>query len=125
MPVTHYPAIIDRSASGFGVSFPDFPGVIAAGDTPSEAAVNGEKALALHVQGLGKVALPAPSDIAAIEPVEGADDVARILVRVDTPGKVARVLISIDEGLLAQIDRADSNRSRFLADAAREKLVAG
>lgn len=124
MPATYYPAVIDRSASGFGVSFPDFPGCIAAGDTPSEAAINAEAALALHIDGMVKDGddVPDPSDVAAIEEVEGADDVARILVRVERPAKVERVLVSIERNLLRAIDAVAPNRSAFLADAARAAL---
>lgn len=126
MPATYYPAVIDRSVSGFGVSFPDFPGCIANGATPNEAALNAEAALALHVEAMAKDgdALPLPSSLEDIEPVDGADDVARILVRVDAPSKVTRVLVSIDEGLLRAIDAVASNRSAWIADAARARLAA-
>lgn len=127
MPATFYPAIIDRSASGFGVTFPDFPGCIANGDSANEAALNAEAALALHVEAMvkDKNELPAPSALDSIEEIEGADDVARLLVRVDTPAKVERVLISLDTGLLRAIDAVASNRSAWIADAARAALVSG
>lgn len=120
MPATYYPAVIDRSASGFGVSFPDFPGLIAGGATVQEAALNAELGLALHLKGLfdDKDPAPAPSDIDAIEPVEGADDVARILVRAEVPGKFSRIQITLEDSLLAAIDAQSSNRSGFLAQAA-------
>ena len=126
MPATYYPAVIDRSASGFGVTFPDFPGCVANGASPNEAALNAEAALALHVQSMAKDgdALPVPSSLDDIEEVEGADDVARILVRVEAPAKVTRVLVSIDEGLLRAIDAVASNRSAWIADAARARLAA-
>lgn len=125
MPATYYPAVIDRSASGFGVTFPDFPGCVANGASPNEAALNAEAALALHVQSMAKDgdALPPPSSLDDIEEVEGADDVARILVRVEAPAKVTRVLVSIDEGLLRAIDAVASNRSAWIADAARAWLA--
>jgi|GEM_PF-276139 len=124
MPATYYPAVIDRSASGFGVTFPDFPGCIANGDTANEAALNAEAALALHVEAMvkDKDELPAPSTLDSIEEIEGADDVARLLIRVDTPAKVERVLISLDTGLLRAIDAVASNRSAWIADAARMSL---
>ncbi len=43
---------------------------------------------------------------------------------VEALGRAVRVQVSIEEGLLARIDRAAPNRSRFLAEAAREKLAA-
>ena len=36
--------------SCYGISFPDFPGCISAGDTMDEAIANGGEALASHVQ---------------------------------------------------------------------------
>lgn len=127
MPATYYPAIIDRSASGYGVTFPDFPGCIANGATVGEACISAESALSFHVASMvrDKNDIPLPSEIDAIEEVEGADDVARIMVRVDLPAKVARVLVSIDENLLRAIDAVAVNRSAFLADAARAALRNG
>ena len=125
MPATYYPAVVDRSASGYGVTFPDFPGCIAAGDTVQEAAENAESALAFHVDAMraDKDAIPLPSDLDSIEPVDGAEDVARLLVRVDLPGKFQRIQVTMDEGLLAMIDRVSHNRSGFLAEAARAALL--
>jgi predicted RNase H-like HicB family nuclease len=127
MPATYYPAIIDRSKSGFGVSFPDFPGCIAAGDNLNAAALNAEAALAMHVEEMvkDKDPLPEPSRFEDIDPVEGADDVANILVRVDAPAKVERVLISLDANLLRAIDSVAPNRSAWVADAARAALQRG
>lgn len=127
MPATYYPAIIDRSASGFGASFPDFPGCVAAGATVNEAAINAEAALGFHVEAMAKDgdAIPAPSDFAEVVKLEEPDDVVGLMVRVDVPAKVARVLVSIDENLLRRIDAVASNRSAFLADAARAALSAG
>ena len=126
MPAVYYPAVIDRSATGYGVTFPDFPGCVASGATIAEACVSAELALAFHVDGMlkDKDAIPDPSDPADIEAVEGAEDVARVMVRIERPAKVARVLVSIDENLLRAIDNVASNRSAFLADAARAALAA-
>ena len=123
MPATYYPAILDRSASGFGASFVDFPGCIAAGETASEAALNAEAALAMHVEAMvkDKDELPLPSSLDELEKQDG--DVATVLVRVDTPVKVERVLVSIDSNLLRAIDAVASNRSAFMADAARAHLA--
>jgi hypothetical protein len=68
--------------------------------------------------------LPDPSDIDAIVAADGSDEVGRILLRGDRPGKAVRVQVSMDEGLLARIDRVAANRSRFLSDAARAALAA-
>jgi predicted RNase H-like HicB family nuclease len=49
--------------SHFGVSFPDFPGVVTAGATLDDARAMAEEALALHIEGLVEdgLAIPEPS----------------------------------------------------------------
>jgi predicted RNase H-like HicB family nuclease len=124
MPAIYYPAIVDRSTSGYGVSFPDFAGVTANGRTISDACSRAEMALAFHIDTMtkDKDTIPEPSSIDDIEAVEGADDVAFVMVRAEVAPKVARVLVSIDENLLRGIDAVAPNRSAFLADAARARL---
>jgi len=49
----HYIGLIHQEAgSDYGVSFPDFPGVVTAGMSLDDAQVMAEEALALHVDGL-------------------------------------------------------------------------
>ncbi|WP_353203866.1 type II toxin-antitoxin system HicB family antitoxin [Sphingomonas sp.] len=126
MTAVYYPAIIERGAHGYGVFFPDLPGCVSAGDTLQDAARNAEEALDLHLSGLAEdgVAFPAPSDLDAIPTDPDVIEAARMLVRGEQPGRSVRVQVSIDEGLLARIDRVAPNRSGFLADAARVALAA-
>lgn len=126
MATVHYPAIIERGPEGFGVYFPDLPGCVSAGRTVQEAALGAEEALAGHLAVMAEYgdAIPDASDIEAIEAEKGSEEVARILVRGERPGKAVRVQISMDEGLLARIDRIAGNRSRFIAEAAAAKLAA-
>lgn len=60
----------------------------------------------------------------AIEVDPDVEEVARILVRGERRGKAVRINITLDEGLIAAIDRVAENRSGFLADAARAALAA-
>ena len=128
MPVRYYPAIVERGREGFGVFFPDLPGCTSAGDTIQEAALGAEEALQGHVEVTAEhgEAIPEPSDLGAISAGPEIDEVARILVRVEVPGRAARVNISLPEDLLAAIDRrakqAGYTRSGLLAHAAREIL---
>lgn len=126
MATVYYPAIIERGPESFGVYFPDLPGCVSAGRTVQEAALGAEEALNGHLSVMAEYgdAIPQPSELDAIEADEGSDEVGRILVRGERPGKAVRVQVTIEEGLLARIDRAASNRSRFLADAARAALAA-
>ena len=53
---------------GYGISFPDFPGCISAGETLDEAVKMGTEALAAHAEVMrdyGEV-IPAPRDLDAI-----------------------------------------------------------
>lgn len=62
----HYIGLIHKEAeSDFGVSFPDFPGLVTAGATLDEACIMGEQALAFHVDGLVEdgEAIPSPSSL--------------------------------------------------------------
>jgi len=125
MATVYYPAIIERDEHGFGVFFPDLPGCVSAGDTMQEAAEGAEEALSGHLAVSAEhgdaIPDPTPLDLVAVDP--DINEVGRILVRGERPGKSVRVQITLEEGLLARIDRVAGNRSRFLADAARAALA--
>ena len=126
MTTTYYPAIVERAADGYSVFFPDLPGCTSAGATVQEAARNAEEALAGHLLVSEEHGddVADPRELDAIERDADVDEVARILVRGHRAGKPMRVNVMLDSGLIAAIDRRTSNRSRFLAEAARAKLAA-
>ena len=120
--------------SVFGVSFPDFPGCISAGDSLDEALLNASEALQGHVQMMEADGdhVPGPrsaddimKDTSLIEEREGAIISAVPLVR--DRGSTTRINVSLDLGLLEAIDDAararKQTRSAFLASAARRELV--
>lgn len=126
MTTVVYPAIIERAGEGFSVFFPDLPGCTSYGTTMTEAALSAEEALDGHllvsVQHGDEVA--DPSALEDIEQDPEVDEVARLLVRADKPGRAVRLNITMDEGLVAAIDRVAKNRSGFLSEAARVALAA-
>lgn len=124
MPRVIYPAIVERGADGFGVFFPDLPGCVAHGATAQEAALAAEEVLAAFVAMADEHGdkLADPSDVDALQVDSDVQEVARILVPVEMKGKSVRVQITLDEGLLAAIDKAAANRSGFIAEAARAEL---
>ena len=126
MATAIYPAIVEQSANGFSVFFPDLPGCTSAGATMQQAALNAEEALAGHLlvsaQYSDAIADPTPLDQLESDPE--IREAARILVRAERPGKSVRLNITLDEGLVAAIDRVAKNRSGFLAEAARHELAA-
>jgi predicted RNase H-like HicB family nuclease len=125
-------ALVHGKRGAYGISFPDFPGCIAGGDTVDEALRRGRDALDFHVESMIEVGEPLPKirDIAEIRAdAEYADDFADAMVAVidaEVPAKAVRVNISLDERLLDRIDRAaeatGETRSGFIAAAARERL---
>jgi len=121
-----YPAILEKEpGTVFGITFPDFPGLVSAGDTAEEALVNAHEALAGHVAFMIQDgdALPEPTPIEAVIADPDIRVVAITLVGVTVPGRAKRVNVTLDESLLAEIDEVAGNRSRFLAEAARAELA--
>jgi predicted RNase H-like HicB family nuclease len=123
MASVSYTAIVERGEHGFGVFFPDVPGCVSAGRTEQEVFANAEEALSGHLAEMvrGGDSLPQRSDDIPSDPE--VDEYCRIQVRVDLPGKAVRLNITMDEGLVAAIDRVANNRSSFLAEAARDALA--
>lgn len=130
MPVTYYPAIIERGEEGFGVFFPDLPGCTSAGDTVQDAARNAEEALRGHLAAMADDGdeIPEPTQIDQVKADPEVAEAARMLVRADLPGKAVRLNISMDEGLVEAMDiRAKDRgmtRSAYLAELVRADLDA-
>lgn len=127
-----YLGIIHKVADDeFDVSFPDFPGVKAAGTTLDDARGIAEEALALHVAGLAEVgeALPEPSTLEQVMCDPDQRGGIAIMVSIRTEQRRAiRVNVTMPEDVLAQLDTyAEANgfsRSRLLTQAAK-RLLAG
>jgi predicted RNase H-like HicB family nuclease len=67
--VRHYVGLIHKEkGSNFGVSFPDFPGVVTAACSMLEARKMAEEALAFHLEGLVQdgLAIPEPSSLETV-----------------------------------------------------------
>ena len=124
--MTAYIGLIRKDrGSDFGVDFPDFPGCVTAGRTLEEARSMAAEALALHVQGMteNREPIPEPSGRDAVTGDPGNRDGVAFLVDVATrPARSVRINVMLPEDLVAAIDRTTTNRSRFLAEAARMKL---
>ncbi|WP_158742903.1 type II toxin-antitoxin system HicB family antitoxin [Acidisphaera sp. L21] len=127
--MTAYIALLRKDAgSDYGVDFPDFPGCVTAGQTLDEARRMAAEALLVHVEGMaeGGEAFPEPSSLDAVMAERGNQEAVAFLVDVPTrPVKSVRVNVMLPEDLVAAIDRASTNRSRFLVDAGPAKLRAG
>jgi HicB_like antitoxin of bacterial toxin-antitoxin system len=83
------------------------------------------EALAFHVDGMREDgdAIPPPSPMDAI--MASSRNRNAIAFLVDLPAKsrrAVRINVSLPEDVMQSIDRVAANRSRFLADVARERL---
>ncbi|WP_222889262.1 type II toxin-antitoxin system HicB family antitoxin [Enterobacter sp. C2] len=131
-----YPAYIhadaDGSASGF---FPDVPGCFFAGDTLDDAFQDAKEALTVHFELICEIGetLPGPGSIEAHLKSHPADftDGQWLLVDINInqfDGRAERINITLPKRLLTKIDHFVrehpdySNRSAFLAEAARRVL---
>jgi predicted RNase H-like HicB family nuclease len=132
---TYYVAVIEKEPdSAFGVWFPDVEGCFSAGDTVQEAAGNAAAALRQHVEAVesaGRRVPPARSvdEIVADADVAASLEAGAVLFAIPLladAGRTVRINISLDKGLVDQIDSAAAarglTRSAFLAQAAREKI---
>ncbi|MGE6740976.1 type II toxin-antitoxin system HicB family antitoxin [Allorhizobium pseudoryzae] len=115
--------------SDYGVSFPDFPGVITAGTDLDDARRMAEEALAFHVEGMIEdgEAIPEPSSLEEVMSVQDNRDAVAVLVPLKNQAKKAvRLNITLPEDVLEKIDAyAEAHgltRSGFLAQAARRQM---
>ena len=129
--MANYIAIVHKeSKSDFGVSFPDFPGCITAGENIDEAKDMAQEALTLHIQGILEDGeqLPSPSSLEEImNDPDYTNAIAYLVVSVpDTKPRTVRVNVTVPEMTLKQIDAAAKkqgmSRSSFLVHAAQNAI---
>ena len=134
--MTRYIALVDFEDGIYGVSFPDAPGCVAMAETQDEAINDASDALSEWVADELSDGRDAPI-ASGVEALLRLDEIRTALGRgailasvplVRETGKLARANISLDAGLLADIDeearRRGVTRSAFLAAAARDKIKA-
>lgn len=120
----------NKKSPDYGVMFPDFPGCVCAGRSIDKAVQNARKGLIFHMEGMlnaGEV-LPQPTSLEEIIVNPEYKEGIPCLIHIVPPtGRSLRVNISIDAGLLVEVDHAakilGKNRSEFLAEAARQMLA--
>jgi predicted RNase H-like HicB family nuclease len=133
---TQYVAVIEKEPdSAFGVWFPDVEGCFSAGDTLEEAVANAAAALRQHTEALesaGRHLFGARSVDEVLRDKDVRVAVKKGAVLFSVPlladaGRTVRINISLDKGLVDQIDAAASKRgltrSAFIAQATREKIA--
>ncbi|MYA21677.1 MAG: hypothetical protein F4Z30_02300 [Gemmatimonadetes bacterium] len=84
MERTYIGLIHKEPNSDYGVSFPDFPGCITAGDTLERARTMAAEALAIHIEGMASSGLeiPKPSSAdAVVAHPDACDAIALVVVK--------------------------------------------
>ena len=103
-----YPAVIERGAKKtYGVWFPDFPDVVAAGHSQEEAIAKAEAALAQAAQILAEHEQPMPEPM-AIENIsipKNCPFVAFCMIGAEPPDPSERVNIYLPKSVIARADR--------------------
>jgi len=125
--------IAEPGKNNWSISFPAFPGVVTTGDTLTELLANGRDALASVIEALQEdgAAIPESYDGALRSAGYNAADYHdphMVLLSVEIGGRASRINVTMDEGLVARLDRAaersHSTRSALLARGARMVLAA-
>jgi predicted RNase H-like HicB family nuclease len=129
--MANYIALIHKEPnSGFGASFPDFPGAITVAATLEELRGEAEEALAFHIEGMQEDGdeIPSPSPLDVIAMSEDFKDAAAVLVikAPETTLPAVRINVTIPDHMLKRIDRYAAKqgltRSGFLVRAAKKEM---
>ena len=130
-----YIALFEYEAgkSGFSVIFPDFPGLVSAGDDYEETVQMAHEGLASHIKFLKEEnkQIPEPRTLEQIQNKwddwkEWEANYKFLVVPVTflpVATKSKRINITINEGLLAKIDMVAKNRSEFISRAIENTFV--
>lgn len=130
-----YFGILDGSGDVWGVRIPDLPGCFGGGESPEKAVEDAVSAMQVYAAWIvdkgDTVAPPRPLDVLMttndVEFDPGREAWVSLPLLLDA-GRSRRANISLDAGLLQQIDdeakRRGLTRSAFLASAARDKILA-
>jgi predicted RNase H-like HicB family nuclease len=120
----NYIALIHKEDnSDYGVSFPDFPGCISAGETLEQARTMAQEAVISHINILKEMheQVPAPTTLEEIMSCPENRSAIAFLVEVPSHHTV-RINITLPEDVLSIIDRRarrlNLSRSAFLTEAA-------
>lgn len=136
MATKYYLALVEKDPdSAYGIWFPDMPGCFPAADEFDDLPRIAAGLLRQHVEALESNGhpVPAPRSIAEVMTDKDVRRAVRsgattmLVPLLADPGRTVRVNVTVERGLLDQIDEAAGarglTRSAFLAQAAREKIA--
>jgi predicted RNase H-like HicB family nuclease len=122
----------DKDTGKYGVVIPDVPGFTTVGDSYDDAIRNATEGLASHLGVMKEYGEEVP-DARSLEEIRSkwdgwkywthdVKDFLTALVPIVPLFGTQKVLVSMDSGLVARIDRISKNRSAFLSSAAEYML---
>jgi predicted RNase H-like HicB family nuclease len=133
MSTKYYLGVVEKDPdSAYGMWFPDMPGCFPAADEFDDLPRIAAEMLRLHVEALESNGRAIPesrsvAEVMADKEVRKAVKAGATTMLVADPGRTVRVNVTVERGLLDQIDEAAAarglTRSAFLAQAAREKIA--
>jgi DNA end-binding protein Ku len=128
----HVVAMIRREEDAFGVSFPDFPGCTTIAKDLDVVVAKAAEVLAVHAEAMAENGrLPQPRTLSQLQTdpdfINESRNAMLVLVPYEPPARAVRINMTVEETLLARIDRAaevlGETRSRYLAVAARLRMA--
>ena len=123
-----YPAIFEKTATGYGVHFPDLPGCVSAAGNLEEAHKMATDGLGLHLWGMemDNDDIPAPTPIDNLEldegEVVGLVSVWMLPVRAKLDNKAVKKTLTIPSYLNSLAEKRKINFSRVLQSALKKEL---
>ena len=125
----------DAETGKYGVVIPDIPGFTSVGNSYDDAVRNATEGLAGHLEVMKEYGedIPAARSLEEIRSgwngwqtwVREVKDFLTAIIPVIPVYGTTKVLVSMDAGLVARIDRISRNRSAFLSSAAEYMLGTG
>jgi predicted RNase H-like HicB family nuclease len=136
MTTKYYLGVVEKDPdSAWGRWFPDMPGCFPATDAFDGLPRAAAELLREHVEALERHGIAVPDPRAVAEVISDkevrrsvkAGATTMLVPLLADPGRTVRVNVTVERGLLEQIDEAAEarglTRSAFLAQAAREKIA--
>lgn len=123
-----YPAYFTFEEKGVSIEFPDLPGCLPCAESAEQAFRNAKEALGLHLFGMEEdgEAIPAPTPVQALHPVEGSTvalvEVYMPSIRMAAVNRSVNRTVTLPAWLNAAAQERGVNFSQVLQDALKQQL---
>lgn len=123
-----YIALLRKDENGFYVvNFPDFPKCTTASRSLGQASRMATDTLKFHIEGMHGAKMAIPASLKTLDDVmsnpDHRDAVAFMVDVPVSPPLTVRITLTMPTDVLDAVDGSTTNRSRFFAQAARDRLA--